>query len=114
MSSKSQAKEWSPEEKFEAVIKAAQLAEVELGEYLRRAGLHSSDLAQWRKDVLGALAEQSRGRPKLPAELVELRKRNEQLEQDLRRKEKALAEASALLVLKKKAELIWGVREDGA
>jgi transposase len=35
------------------------------------------------------------------------------LEAELRRKEKALAETAALLVLKKKAQEIWGDREDG-
>ena len=42
------------------------------------------------------------------AELKELRAENKQLKQDIRRKDSALAEATALLILKKKAALIWG------
>ena len=42
----------------------------------------------------------------------EEKKRIKALERDLRRKEKALAEAAALLVLRKKAEAIWGDGED--
>jgi hypothetical protein len=40
------------------------------------------------------------------------KKRVKVLERDLQRKEKALAEAAALLVLRKKAEAIWGDGED--
>jgi len=45
-------------------------------------------------------------------ELQKERKKNRQLEKDLRRKEKALAEAAALLILQKKAQAIWGDTED--
>jgi hypothetical protein len=40
------------------------------------------------------------------------KKKIKELERDLSRKEKALAETTALLVLKKKADLIWGSGED--
>jgi len=39
-------------------------------------------------------------------------KRIKELERELRRKDKALAETAALLVLKKKAQAIWGEHED--
>jgi len=50
-----------------------------------------------------------------PASNVELaaqRKRIRQLEKDALRKDKALAEAAALLVLSKKAQAIWGTKEE--
>ena len=40
------------------------------------------------------------------------RKKVKQLERELRRKEKALAETAALLILSKKAQAIWGVKEE--
>lgn len=40
------------------------------------------------------------------------RQRIKALERDLARKDKALAEAAALLVLRKKAAAIWGGGED--
>ena len=40
------------------------------------------------------------------------RQRVKELERELRRKEKALAETAALLVLRKKMEAIWGDGED--
>ena len=42
----------------------------------------------------------------------EYKKKTRNLEKDLRRKEKALAETAALLVLKKKVQEIWGEPED--
>jgi len=45
-------------------------------------------------------------------ELQQERKKTRKLEKELRRKEKALAEAAALLVLQKKAQAIWGDGED--
>ena len=48
----------------------------------------------------------------IKAELSEMKAKNKKLESELRRKDKALSEASALLILKKKANLIWGESED--
>jgi len=52
-----------------------------------------------------SMAQQTRG---LQAQSKEDKKRIRQLEKDLQRKEKALAEAAALLILRKKAQAIWG------
>ena len=105
--------DWSAEEKFEALMKAQGLEGEELGKYLRQKGLYSADLERWREEFIhGAKVTVRRGRPKLDPELIEARKREKVLRRELRRKEKALAEASALLVLKKKADLIWGVQEE--
>ncbi len=48
----------------------------------------------------------------LKQEVTKLRKDKKELEKELRRKDKALAEMAALLILKKKANAIWGDRED--
>lgn len=105
-------KDWSAEEKLEAVLKASSMNERELGEYMRKAGFHTVELEAWKSEMLEAMKPRGRGRPRKDPEVVELQKANKALERELRRKDKALAEASALLVLKKKAELIWGVQED--
>lgn len=49
---------------------------------------------------------------RLNKELKDSQKENKRLEKELARKEKALAEAAALLVLRKKANAIWGDPED--
>jgi transposase len=91
-------------EKLEAVVEAARLGEGELGEFLRREGLHREHIEQWRKAAEGALGRS--GQPSPEARQVR------ELEKELRRKEKALAEAGALLVLKKKVRAIWGDEDD--
>lgn len=102
----------SAEEKLEIVFKVLNMSESEYGEYLRKEGLLSTDIESWKADSLEAARKSNQGRPKKDAELVKWQKKTKELERDLRRKEKALAEASALLILKKKAEAIWGADED--
>jgi|TARA_B100001971_G_C18187232_1_gene536380 hypothetical protein len=79
------------------------LGEKELGAFLRREGLHEADLQRIREEVMEAAAEgldnRSRNRGKSPEA-----KRIRILEKELRRKEKALAETAALLVLQGKLE----------
>lgn len=101
---------WSAEQKLEALIKTASMSENELGEYLRANGLHSSDLETFRFELVSSV--QSRGRPKLDPEVVELRKTKKRLERDLRSTKDALAEQSARIILLKKSHEIWGVPED--
>jgi transposase len=102
--------DWSAEEKLKAIVETTKLSEEDLGLYLRREGLHSSDLEQWRGDVIEGL-KGLRAKPK--RFVSEDKKKIKELEREVRRKDKALAEATALLILKKKAALIWGeVEED--
>jgi transposase len=93
----------SPDEKLRLVMEASVLSEAELGEFLRRHGLHEADLASWRESALSAL---SGGAP-IQSRTGET-KRVRELEKELRRKDKALAETAALLVLQKKVRAIWG------
>ena len=101
---KKRSQDWSAEEKFQAVLETANLNEEDLGAYCRRNGLHVSTLKMWRETCLSSI----RKGPKVNPEAKALKKENQELKRDLRRKEKALAEATALLVLKKKVALIWG------
>jgi transposase-like protein len=93
-------------EKFDLVVQSAALNEHELGELCRRRGLFPEQLAAWRQSCREA--NESRPRREEQAERRELKKENQQLHNELRRKEKALAEAAALLVLEKKVQAIWG------
>lgn len=91
-------------EKLAIVERAAGLEGDELGEFLRREGIHLAELEQWRK-----LAEQAlQGEPKRLPPSKEIRR----LQAELARKEKALAEAAALIILKKKVAAIWGDEDD--
>lgn len=101
---------WTPQDKLQVILEAAALSDDELGEFLRRRGLHEAQLTEWREQLLKAAPDvfATRRRKQVSPETKRIR----ELEKDLRRKEKALAETSALLVLKKKADAIWGVVDD--
>ena len=102
--------DWTPERKLEAIIETAKMSEIDLGIYLRSKGLHSQDLEQWRQDFYEA--QRHTGRPRQNPEVAALKNREKELEKDLQRKDKALAEMSARIVLLKKSRLIWGDGED--
>lgn len=94
----------SAEEKLAAVMEAATLSDEELGAFLRSKGIYEAQLQEWRELMLSGLNPASVQRSKKKTEA----KRVRELEKELRRKDKALAETAALLVLKKKAQAIWG------
>ncbi len=96
--------DWTAAEKLEAVVEASRLGEAELGEFLRARGLHREQIEQWRRAAEGGLGRPGQAGPEA--------RRVRELEKELRRKDKALAEAAALLVLKKKVREIWGDEDD--
>jgi transposase len=97
----------SADEKLRLVQEASALSESELGEFLRRHGIHEADLAAWREAMLAALGA-SHSAPTRSGDARRVR----ELEKELRRKDKALAETAALLVLQKKVRAIWGDADD--
>ena len=107
MGAKKRPQKWTADQKFQAVMKYEGLGEEERGRYLREQGLYSVDNEKWREEMSGALAAKSKKKKVDPRD-----QRIRELERELKRKEKALAEAAALLVLKKKADAIWGDDED--
>lgn len=98
---------WSAREKFRSVVETAKMDEQALGAYLRTNGLHAADLEKWRAELEAEL-EPKRERHENRAKWIALQKENKVLKREIRRKDKALAEASALLILKKKAEILFG------
>jgi transposase-like protein len=93
------------------VNEARELSDHELGEFLRREGLHEETLVAWRKAAEEAALEALQPSGPVRARSGD-RKRIKQLERELQRKDKALAEAAALLILKKKVQAIWGDEDD--
>ena len=105
-------KNWTPEQMLEAIIKTASMDEQELGKYLRSNGLHSTDLEAFKNEFIQLKKEKKRGRPQIDPEIVALRKENKKMESDIKRKDRALAEYSARVILLKKSHEIWGTNED--
>lgn len=99
---------WTTEERLEALLATHGLAEEELGSWCREHGVHTHHLAQWRRELVEGSSQKVNG----SADTRALREENRALKKELRRKDKALAETTALLVLKKKATSIWGEVED--
>jgi len=100
----------SAEEKLKAVLEASSLSDEQLGAFLRKKGIHKIHLEQWRLQMLGGLGKH-RNTEKPSRRNADV-KRIRSLEKELRRKDKALAETAALLVLKKKVQEIWGDEDD--
>jgi len=104
---KNRTEDWPAEAKLAVVIETAALSEIELSEYCRSKGLYPAQVQGWRQ---ACLTGQQSSREQRLNEQVQARadkKRIKELERELRRKEKALAEAAALLVLRKKLDAFW-------
>ena len=93
------------EEKLSVVIETASLSEVELGEYCRRKGFYPEQISGWKKAfVQGTSFVSTKAEREQRKKFIETIK---QLERELNRKDKALAETAALLVLQKKFQALW-------
>lgn len=98
----------SPSEKMSLIFESRSLSSEAKGEWLRKNGIHSEHLILWEQE----LRDQVNNKASKDKETIKkLKKKNKDLEKELERKEKALAEMAALMVLKKKAEAIWGDEE---
>jgi len=103
---------WSSQDKFHIVIETAGLSEIELADYCRSKGLFIEQVRSWRNACMQANGNLAQETGKIQLELKQEKSRSLQLEKELRRKDSALAETAALLVLRKKAHVIWGDGED--
>lgn len=103
---------WSSQDKFLIVMETFAMNETELAEYCRKKGLYREQIEEWRKVCLQANGQVFDQSKQLKGSLKEEQKRAKQLEKELLKKEKALAEAAALLLLRKKAQAIWGDDEE--
>lgn len=108
----SPAERWSTQDKFLIVLETAALSEIELAEYCRSKGLYVEEVQAWKDACLQANGGIAKEASRLSRELKQKEKENRMLEKELQRKEKALAETAALLVLRKKADAIWGDLEE--
>lgn len=106
------ADQWSSKDKFLIVVETVKLNEAELSEYCRQKGLYPEQVKQWQEVCVRANGE-------IPGQIAEMMQQDKamqrelrQIKKELQRKESALAETAALLVLRKKAEAIWGTPDE--
>lgn len=93
----------TPEEKLRMVAEAESMPEDQIGAFLRRNAIHDAQLCDWCNLMLNGLQQSVRPHPKSPVETLMIRT----LKMELSRKDKALAEAAAILLLQKKVQSIW-------
>ncbi len=102
---------WTAAARLEAVITTAAMSEADKSAWSRQNGVYPAELDKWRASATTALAEPEEARAS-PQATRQDKKRIKELERDLARKERALAETAALLVLSKKVEAIFRKGED--
>lgn len=112
MSENQDPERWSAEQKFAVVLETAVLSEAELSEYCREKGLYPEQAKQWKQDCIARNQTPAQARKQLAQERKEDKKRIKELERELKRKDAALAETAALLVLRKKLNAYWGIDEE--
>jgi len=103
---------WTGQDKLAVVIETAALNESELSEYCRKQGLYPEQVQHWKEAALKGYESDEKIQQQQLSSRKEDKRKIKKLESELRRKEKALAETAALLVLRKKAQAIWGDEED--
>lgn len=94
--------------KAQLVFESLSLTDEQLGPFLRLHGICQADLVAWKAQMAQSLETAAPSAAASNKELRELKAKTKSLERELQRKEKALAEAAALLILQKKVQAIWG------
>ena len=102
---------WTAVARFDAVLTTAAMDEASKSAWCRAKGVYPQELVAWRQAATQALAEPEEARAS-PQETRQDRQRIKDLERELRRKDHALAETAALLVLSKKVAAIFHTGED--
>jgi transposase len=110
MTKEKRPQDWSLEDRLNIVIKCASLDEGAISELCREKGIYPHHVQQWKQDFVTGPAANNQSTSS--SEMKGLKVENKGLRKELRRKDKALAETAALLVLQKKVSAIWGSEED--
>jgi transposase len=100
---------WTAAARLQAVIVTAAMDEATRSAWCREQGLYLAELDAWKRDAIAGLGEP---RAASAAEARQDRLRVKELERELHRKDKALAETAALLVLSKKLAAVLHEGED--
>lgn len=103
--------DWTAEEKLQAIVETEQLSEQDKGRYCREKGLYQHQIDHWKRQLMSKTNNNEQNQ-QYQAQIKALKEENKRLQKELARKEKALAEAAALIVLKKKAQALLGSDEE--
>jgi len=103
--------DWRVEEQLQALQETYGLDEEALNAWCRERGLFVHHLKSWKSAFCGVQTNAETTAPN-KRELRDLKEENDKLKRDLHRKEKALAEAAALLVLQKSSKRCGRTRKN--
>ena len=101
---------WTAASRFEALLTTASMDEASKVAWCRAHGLYAQQLEGWRQSATHSLAQPEEARAS-PQQTQQARRRIKELERELLRKDRALAETAALLVLSKKVAAIFNKGE---
>src|SRR5690554_1556905 len=104
--------DWSPEAKLAVVVETASMSEAELSAYCREKGLYPEQVQRWKEACLQGAGMQPDRDKVAQKQQRDTRKTIKKLKVEVRRKDKALAETTSLLVLSKKLEALYGEDPD--
>jgi len=107
MSNEKSPQDWTSAERFEALMATENLNDKQLSIYCRKEGIYPHHLKQWKTDFISNPPKNG-----APGNTGQLKKEIRDLTKELQRKEKALAETAALLVLSKKCQAFWNEKKD--
>lgn len=99
---------WSSEAKLAVVIETSRLSAAELSQYCREKGLYPEQVQRWKAESLQGFVNSKAQQQALQKQTREDKASIKALKKELRRKDKALAETTALLVLRKKLRAFYG------
>ncbi len=102
--------DWTMEERLKLIIESNGLNEEVISELCRGQGVFPHHIKEWKQQIITGTVLSSE--TKKQVSIKTLRNEIKALNKDLNRKNKALAETAALLVLQKKVNAIWGNNED--
>jgi transposase-like protein len=100
-------KGWKLSDKYQAVLDSANQSGEELGRWLRENGLQTTHIELWKQECKSVLSNNT-----YKDEIRILKIKNAELEKEINRKDKTIAEVTSLLVLKKKLNKLFGIEED--
>jgi len=95
--------DWSSQEKLAIIIKCGALDDNGMNQLCRSQGIYPHHVKQWTKDMI----KSDSSKTKTPPATSQMKRKIKALQKELNRKEKALAETAALLVLQKKVNFHW-------
>ena len=108
MSKEKSPQDWNKAQRLDAIMHCHSMNDEQVSAYCRENGIYPHHLKEWKTEFL---SDNRGSEPVSRQEQKKLKQENKRLQKELNRKDRALSETAALLVLSKKCQAIWGEKE---